>query len=249
MKIIPPVQLTITVPPEKLLFSLTTDELTMISKSVEKYFCPDKNSILKFITKDIDDSFCIDTNSVIGLTVNHTNNHFVGNSLFLKNYPKFDIKWFLHYWIYKDDMFILIDDFPLVHQWQVSPKLELEQFNIGEYNHFFIANDNENTTSYLNISNLERFVYFYENKEYIYEFDSNNGYILKEVKQIEKKSLNVNLENSIYFVFHEFNQFNIGDIHELNRLLEKQVKNSTGMHSLRLANFCDVIKNIVTNMA
>lgn len=226
------IEFNIPVQPEKLLFKLTKNKLTITNQ----------------VTNE---EFSTDTYSVIGLTINHTseNKPIYYNGLYLKNNFNFDDGFFMRHQVYKDDMSILIHDFPSVNQWQVCPEMKLEKFNLSEYNHFFIATDNENVTSYFNISILDRFFYFHKNKKYIYEFDSYYGYILKEVEQIEDKtSLNSNPEYSIYFMFYGCNKLTVGDIRDLNRLLEKQVKNTKGMYSLRLDNFYNVIKNIVANM-
>lgn len=226
------IEFNIPVPPEKLLFKLTKNKLTITKK----------------VTNE---EFSTDSYSVIGLTINHTseNKPIYYNGLYLKNNFNFDDGFFMRHQVYKDDMSILIRDYPSVNQWEVCQEMKLENFNLSEYNHFFIATNNENVTSYFNISILDRFFYFHKNKKYIYEFDSYYGYILKEVEQIEDKtSLNSNPEYSIYFMFYGCNKLTVGDIRDLNRLLEKQVKNTKGMYSLRLDNFYNVIKNIVANM-
>lgn len=226
------IEFNISVPPEKLLFKLTKNKLTITKK----------------VTNE---EFSTNSYSVIGLTINHTseNKPIYYNGLYLKNNFNFDDVFFMRHQVYKDDMSILIHDYPSVNQWEVCQEMKLENFNLSEYNHFFIATNNENVTSYFNISILDRFVYFYKNKKYIYEFDSYYGYVLKEVEQIEDKtSLNSNPEYSIYFMFYGCNKLTVGDIRDLNRLLEKQVKNAKGMYSLRLVNFYNVIKNIVANM-
>jgi hypothetical protein len=226
------IEFNIPVPPEKLLFKLTKNKLTITKK----------------ITNE---EFSTDSYSVIGLTINHTseNKPIYYNGLYLKNNFNFDDGFFMRHQVYKDDMSILIRDYPSVNQWEVCQEMKLENFNLSEYNHFFIATNNENVTSYFNISILDRFFYFHKNKKYIYEFDSYYGYILKEVEQIEDKtSLNSNPEYSIYFMFYGCNKLTVGDIRDLNRLLEKQVKNTKGMYSLRLVNFYNVIKNIVANI-
>lgn len=226
------IEFNIPVPPEKLLFKLTKNKLTITKK----------------VTNE---EFSTDSYSVIGLTINHTseNKPIYYNGLYLKNNFNFDDGFFMRHQVYKDDMSILIRDYPSVNQWEVCQEMKLENFNLSEYNHFFIATNNENVTSYFNISILDRFFYFHKNKKYIYEFDSYYGYILKEVEQIEDKtSLNSNPEYSIYFMFYGCNKLTVGDIRDLNRLLEKQVKNAKGMYSLRLVNFYNVIKNIVANM-
>lgn len=222
------IEFNIPVPPEKLLFKLTKNKLTITNR----------------VTNE---EFSTDSYSVIGLTINHTNenNPIYYNGLYLKNNFNFDDGFFLRHQVYKDDMSILIHDVPSVNQWQVCQEMKLEKFNLSKYNHFFIATDNENVTSYFNISILDRFVYFHKNKKYIYEFDSYYGYVLKEVEQIEEETSS---EYSIYFMFYGCNQLTVGDIRDLNRLLEKQVKNAKGMYSLRLVNFYNVIKNIVVNM-
>lgn len=229
------IEFNIPVPPEKLLFKLTKNKLTI-------------TTITKKVTNE---EFSTNSYSVIGLTINHTseNKPIYYNGLYLKNNFNFDDGFFMRHQVYKDDMSILIHDYPSVNQWEVCQEMKLENFNLSEYNHFFIATNNENVTSYFNISILDRFVYFYKNKKYIYEFDSYYGYVLKEVEQIEDKtSLNSNPEYSIYFMFYGCNKLTVGDIRDLNRLLEKQVKNAKGMYSLRLVNFYNVIKNIVANM-
>lgn len=232
-----PIEFTIPVPPEKLLFKLSKDKLTITNKSLKE-------------------DYSINTGSLIGFTISRAgkNNPIHGNSLFLSNSfkldnKKFDDKFFLRCHIYQDDDLILIDDFPSVHQWKVSPEMELEKFNIGEYNKFFIAADNEYLTTYVKISSLESFVYFYGNKKYTYKFDEYHGYFLQKEELVEENSLNSMPEYSIYLGFYAFNRLDIGDIREFNRLLQKQIKNAKGMYSIRLASFCDVIKNIVANLA
>ena len=115
------IEFNIPVPPEKLLFNLTKNKLTITNK----------------VTNE---EFSTDTYSVIGLTINHTseNKPIYYNGLYLKNNFNFDDSFFMCHQVYKDDMSILIHDFPSVNQWKACPEMKLEKFNLSEYNHFLL---------------------------------------------------------------------------------------------------------------